>query len=302
MSDFAYTVAVDVPATSANLGPGFDCLGLALDLTDTVEAGFWDGPDTVEVHGEGADVLPTDASHLVLRVAREAMGDAPADGRGIRMRCTNRIPQARGLGSSAAAIVAGVVVGRVLGGRSVDPDVLVAHATDYEGHPDNVAPAVLGGFTTAWMADGRGLAVRSRPHRRVRAIAIVPDSPVSTHDARKVLPDFVPRADAIFNVSRAALLVRAMVDDPQLLLTATADTLHQEYRRGVYPDSLGIVDSLRAQGIPAFISGAGPTVLALVDMAEEAETLRSAHRATAVFEAEAEVRILEFSEGIRLRV
>jgi homoserine kinase len=260
-------VRVIVPASSANLGPGFDTAGLALNLFDELIAMVTDDEGVlVEVAGEGADSVPLDASHLVVRVmlrAFDAMGVRPA---GFILRCANAIPHGRGLGSSAAAIVGGIVLARamVVDGqqRMTDSDVLQLALT-MEGHPDNLSASLHGGFTIAWLeADGFGDYVRMQPHPDVRPVVLVPPHEIPTVTARAMLPGTVPFADAAMNVSRAALLVHAMTVEPRRLMSATEDRLHQQARAAAYPESLDLVDRLRQAGIPAVISGAGPTVLA----------------------------------------
>lgn len=265
-------VRVAVPATSANLGPGFDTLGLALELRDVLEAQVTDGGLVVEVEGYGAGQVPLDERHLVVRAMRatfERIGQQPP---GLHLSCTNVIPHARGLGSSSAAIVGGVWLARelVAGGRLLlDDAALLDLAADLEGHPDNVAPALLGGFVIAGHdrvdGDGGWFAVPGSVDPRVSAVVFVPPSPVSTEAARGLLPADVPHADAAANAGRAALLVAALSGRPEQLLRATEDRLHQEYRRPAMPDSLALVDALRTDGVPAVVSGAGPTVLAFAD-------------------------------------
>ncbi|GAA4248323.1 homoserine kinase [Dactylosporangium darangshiense] len=259
-------VVVRVPATSANLGPGFDALGLALTLYDEVEARVTAGGVAVEVEGEGAGELPTDASHLVVRSmqrAFEALGERPA---GLALRCRNRIPQARGLGSSSAAIVAGIVLARALvedGAARMDDAAALALAGEIEGHPDNVAPCLLGGFTIAWTEDGVAAAVRREPAEGIHPVVFVPEGRGLTEAARAALPKTVPHADAAFNAARAALLVHALAGDPSRLFAATEDRLHQGYRAEGMPLTAGLVEQLRADGVAAVVSGAGPSVLAL---------------------------------------
>ncbi|KRC56842.1 MULTISPECIES: homoserine kinase [unclassified Nocardioides] len=262
-------VRATVPATSANLGPGFDTLGLALDLRDTLEAEVLPEGLVVEVEGYGAGQVPLDERHLVVRAMRatfERLGQSPA---GLRLSCTNVIPHARGLGSSSAAIVGGVWLARelVAGGRLLlDDGALLDLAAQLEGHPDNVAPALLGGFVISGQdADGSFWAVPGSVDPRVGAVVFVPPTPVSTEAARGLLPADVPHADAAANAGRAALLVAALSGRPEQLLRATEDRLHQEYRRPAMPESLALVEALRADGVPAVVSGAGPTVLAFAD-------------------------------------
>lgn len=262
-------VEVVVPATSANLGPGFDSLGLALAIHDHLVAMVTEDPGVlVTVEGEGAGELPSDEGHLVARAmsaAWEAMG-VPAPG--VVIRCRNSIPQGRGLGSSAAAIVAGLLLARGLvedGESRLNDDDLLGLATSMEGHPDNVAAALLGNFTTAWIdsvSDTHASAVTRAVHPAIAPVILVPRESMATAEARMLLSDTVDRADAVFNIGRAALLTHALVDDPAMLFAATEDRLHQDARAHAYPQSHDLMVSLRASGIPAVVSGAGPAVLA----------------------------------------
>ncbi|MCX6462382.1 MAG: homoserine kinase [Pseudonocardiales bacterium] len=263
------SVRVRVPASSANLGPGFDSLGLALGLYDEVEACVADDGVTVEVEGEGAGQVPCDERHLVVRAMRTAWnltGDAPA---GLRLRCRNAIPHSRGLGSSAAAAVAGAVAAVVLAGRDAESerDTVLQVTAGMEGHADNAAASLLGGFVVAWETAGntesRFHAVRLDVHPGIAPVAYVAGVESLTSTTRGLLPDRVPLVDAAFTGSRTALAVLAFTQRPELLMPATEDRLHQGYRRPAYPDSADLVDALRAHGVPATVSGAGPTVLAL---------------------------------------
>ncbi len=262
-------VRVRVPASSANLGPGFDSLGLALGLYDDVEVSVAPDGVAVEVEGEGAGRVPCDDSHLVFRAMRTTWaitGDAPP---GVLLRCRNAIPHSRGLGSSAAAAVAGAVAAVVLAGRDpeLDIDTLLQVTAGMEGHADNAAASLLGGFVVAWETAGntaeRFHAVRLDAHPGIRPVALVAGTESLTSTTRGLLPDRVPLVDAAFTGSRTALAVLAFTQRPELLLPATEDRLHQGYRRPAYPDSADLVDALRDRGVPAAISGAGPTVLAL---------------------------------------
>ena len=261
-------VRVEVPATSANLGPGFDSLGLALELRDELEAEVVPDGLVVEVTGHGADTVPRDASHLVVRAMHagfDALGE-PAPG--LRLACRNAIPHARGLGSSSAAIVGGLALARALvadGADRLDDTALFRLAADLEGHPDNVAPAAYGGFVISGRESDEWYAVRAPVDDRVVAAAYVPPDPLSTEVARGLLPETVPHAAAAADAGRTALLVAALAGAPEHLLTATRDYLHQEQRRPAMPDSLDLVDRLRADGLAAVVSGAGPTVLVLAD-------------------------------------
>lgn len=261
-------VTVEVPATSANLGPGFDALGLALDLADEVTVGTTGGGVRVEVTGEGAGQLADDERHLIVRAAHAAFDRLGVRPPGLALTCHNRIPHARGLGSSSAAIVAGVLAARALvsdGDKRLDDAAVLRLATELEGHPDNVAPCLLGGLTIAWVEGSEARAARLDTDPRVRAVALVPASRSLTEEARGVLPAAVPHGDAAANAGRAALLVHALTAAPELLLPATEDRLHQSYRAATMPDSAVLIDRLRTAGVPAMLSGAGPTVLAFFD-------------------------------------
>lgn len=266
-------VTVSVPATSANLGPGFDCLGLALDLRDELVGEVVDAGLTVAVSGEGARELPDDETHLVVRAMRAAFEALDAAPSGLRLRCTNRIPHGRGLGSSSAAIVGGLVLARALvrdGVERLDDAALLTLANLLEGHPDNVAPALLGGFVVCGQEPGddgstRVWAQQAGVHDDVRAVAFVPPAGVLTEVARGLLPEQVSHHDAVANTARAALLVTALDRAPHLLPAATEDFVHQRYRRPAMPETLALVERLRAEGLAAVVSGAGPTVLVLTD-------------------------------------
>ncbi|HEY0186410.1 MAG TPA: homoserine kinase [Cellulomonas sp.] len=273
---------VRVPATSANLGPGFDALGLALALHDDVEVRALGSADVVvDVVGEGAQEVPSGEDHLVVRALRHGLDHVGAPQTGLHLTCRNRIPHGRGLGSSAGAVIAGLLAARALVAEpeSLDDDVVLRLATELEGHPDNAAPALLGGATIAWCDEPVGGAAQGGPaavhavglpvHPTLAPVVIVPATRLSTSRARGVLPAQVPHADAVFQASRSALLVEALGRRPDLLLPATEDRLHQRYRRGVMPESLALVDALRARGVAAVVSGAGPTVLALARVAGE---------------------------------
>lgn len=263
------TVTVEVPATSANLGPGFDCMGLALGLHDTLTASMSSTLEVV-VEGEGAADLPRDERHLVVAAMRATWERLEHPSAPVELHCLNRIPQSRGLGSSSAAIVAGIVLARELlvdGVERLDDLAVLALAAELEGHPDNVAPAMLGGFVVCGqdLREGQedGWAVRLPVVPGIRATAFVPPYGVRTELARGMLPETVTHSDASANTGRAALLVAALTQAPDQLLRATEDFLHQEHRRSAMPETLDLVHRLRNAGVAAFISGAGPTVLVL---------------------------------------
>ncbi|SDS80384.1 homoserine kinase [Friedmanniella luteola] len=261
-------VTVEVPATSANLGPGFDCFGLALSWREQVELTVTDGGFVVDVTGEGADAVPRDDSHLILRSTLRGLADLGHTVPGLRLRCHSTIPHGRGLGSSSAAIVAGLLAaaGLVGGAREETAESrrwTLQHAATIEGHPDNVAAAVHGGFVLAWTGSA-GVEVAVSPvHPDVAATVFVPPVAVATKAARGLLPPSVPHRDAARNAGRAALLVHALAHDPDQLLPGTADWLHQDQRRPAMPDSWTLMNHLRGLGHAAVISGAGPTVLVL---------------------------------------
>ncbi|HWS33023.1 MAG TPA: homoserine kinase [Actinoplanes sp.] len=262
-------VSVSTPATSANLGPGFDALGLALTLYDDLTARVTPGGYTVTVSGEGSGDLPSGADHLVIRSMLATFDEAGERPPGIALECVNRIPQARGMGSSSAAIVGGVQLARGLitnGHQLIDDEAALRIAARIEGHPDNVAPCLLGGFTIAWTEESGARAVKLAPAPGVQPMVFIPSEVGFTASARAALPPEVPHRDAAFNAGRAALLTHALTTDPSLLLPATEDRLHQGYRAAGMPATAALVAALRSAGVAAMVSGAGPTVLALTQV------------------------------------
>lgn len=258
-------VSVRVPATSANLGPGFDALGLALSLHNEVVAGPADRV-TVRIEGEGADRLPRDERNVVARGVRLAFDEAGRPFEGCALSCVNRIPTARGLGSSAAAWVGGLVAGNALLGSPLPRQALLRLAVRAEGHPDNVAAALLGGLTVSCGTDDGALAVTLPVPADLRWIALVPEVSSPTAEARAVLPPSVPRADAVFNVQRVALLLAALqTGQAGPLATAMDDRLHQPYRERLFPWMPRVTAAARAAGaVACVLSGAGPSLLAVV--------------------------------------
>ena len=274
-------VRVRVPATSANLGPGFDALGLALGLYNEVVLEEADGV-TVAVEGEGAVALSTGADNAVAQAARAAGEAAGRPLRGLRARCVNRIPLARGLGSSAAAWVAGLVGANALLGSPIGRDGLLALATRAEGHPDNVAAALLGGLAVSCADGDRVTAVAMPVSPELRWIALVPEEESTTRAARAVLPDAVPRRDAVFNVQRVSLLLAALgAGRADLIAIAMQDRLHQPYRLRLFPWMERVMEAARGAGADGCaLSGAGSAVLA-VTLGDPAPVARAMEAALA---------------------
>jgi len=264
-------VKVSVPATAGNLGPGFDALGMALGVVDEVEVrALATAGVAISIEGEGEFDLPRDESHLVVRALREALDHVGASQVGLEIRAVNRIPHGKGLGSSAAAVVAGIIAARAM---IAEPEALSAAvalklATAFEGHPDNAAPAIYGGATVAWQDEDGGHASPLTLADEIETAVLIPGSTLPTAQARAVLPPQVPHAYAAFNVGRAALLVNALAGRPEDLFAATEDKLHQPYRADVMAPAMAMMRHLREQGLAAVVSGAGPSVLVLgVDLA-----------------------------------
>ncbi|MEU7633442.1 homoserine kinase [Nocardia sp. NPDC049220] len=300
------TVTARVPASSANLGPGFDSLGVALGIYDEIEVRTTDSGLAIRVEGESADDVPWGPSHLVVRAIERGLEAAGVWANGLDVVCRNVIPHSRGLGSSASAVVGGVAAGCALAAKldpelAISADQLVQLASEFEGHPDNAAASVLGGIVVSWTESDRAAdrgsegapvtdyqgrvyrAVRLEPHPALRPVVLIPEERSSTAHTRGLLPEVVPHGDAAFNVSRAALAVVALTQRPDLLMPATADRLHQAQRAPALPLTTTWITRLRAAGIAATVSGAGPTVLAL-----------------GTSEFPAELRELAAAEGLRV--
>ncbi|OFT30780.1 homoserine kinase [Corynebacterium sp. HMSC08F01] len=277
---------VKVPGSSANLGPGFDTLGLALSIYDTLEVEVIESGLEVEIFGEGADDLPRDSSNLIVKAINSGLIAADVRVPGLRVVCHNQIPQSRGLGSSAAAAAAGVVAANTLAGSPLDEDTVVQLSSEFEGHPDNAGASVLGGAVVSWTdipVDGRSKpsyrAVRIPVDESIKAVALVPDFHASTNAVRKVLPSHVTHTDARFNVSRTAVMTAALQHHPHLLFEGTRDRLHQPYRADVLPVTAEWVNRLRNRGYAAYLSGAGPTALVLITESIEPALLDDARAA-----------------------
>lgn len=262
-------VYLRVPATSANCGPGFDVLGLAVNLYNeacyeiTPQRGF-----QLEVKGEGADYLKPFGRNLAFssffRVWNQVTGGERI---GLKIKMLNRIPMSRGLGSSSSAIVAGVHAANVLSGNTLSEDELLGIATELEGHPDNVAPALYGGFTISYMDAGKAHSLRCLPAKPLKFIAVVPDRRLATSLARQAIPATVPHHDAVFNSSRSSLLVGALLTGRyEYLSHALEDKLHQPYRAHLIPGLYEAWEAARAAGAyNGIISGAGSTIMAYAD-------------------------------------
>ncbi|MDI2097466.1 homoserine kinase [Ruicaihuangia caeni] len=261
-------VHVKVPATTANLGPGFDTLGLALAYYDELDVTVREEPGVhVDVHGVGEGQVPTDERNLVVRAIKHAFDAYGIEMPGLDIVARNHIPHGRGMGSSGAAIVAGIMAAKGLleGNVEMDAQAVLTLATQMEGHPDNVAPAIFGGLTIAWVTPEGPRSKKLIVHRGVSPVVFVPEHTMSTALARSLQPESVPHEDAIFNVSRSALLVAALIQSPELLLEATEDKLHQSYRASAMPETDQLIRALRDAGYAAVVSGAGPSILLLCD-------------------------------------
>jgi homoserine kinase len=280
------TASAVVAASSANLGPGFDSLGLALGLYDEIILETTESGLVVEVEGEGAGQVPLDATHLVVRAIERGLEVAGVSASGLKVWCRNDIPHSRGLGSSAAAVVGGLAAANGLVVQSDSPTFtdadLVQLSSEFEGHPDNASAAVFGGAVVSYTegAEPRYAAAPLRLHQDIRLFSAIPEVRSSTAETRVLLPEHVSHVDARFNLSRAALLVVALTERPDLLLVATEDRLHQPQRAAAMPASAEYLAILRRFGIAAVLSGAGPAVLALSSGSElpaEAVEFGSAH-------------------------
>jgi homoserine kinase len=265
-----------VAASSANLGPGFDSIGLALSLYDEIIVETTDSGLVVEVEGEGAGELALGSGHLVVRSVQCGLQAAAVSAPGLKVRCRNAIPHSRGLGSSAAAVVGGLAAVNGLvaqaGSTPLSQSELIQLSSEFEGHPDNAAASVLGGAVVSWTdrsAHPPGFsAVPLRIHPDIHLFPAIPEQRSSTAEARVLLPAQVSHDDARFNVSRAALLVVALTERPDLLMAATEDVLHQPQRAAAMPASAEYLRVLRRYNMAAVLSGAGPAVIALSTASE----------------------------------
>lgn len=272
-------VTVKIPATSANLGPGFDTLGMALSFYDEYQAEVTQSGLEIEVHGEGASDIPTDSSNLIFQTIKSVFDKVGKPVPGLKITCHNQIPHGRGMGSSGAAVSGGVMLaaGLLSAEREFSESELLRFATEIEGHPDNVAPALFGGLTIAWVDNDGPHHKKLTVHRGVSPLVLVPPNQMSTKLARSLQPDSVPHTDAVFNVSRSALLVAALTQSPELMFAATEDRLHQNYRASAMPETSKLIELLRENGHAAVVSGAGPSVLVLeIDPKERVRAIQLA--------------------------
>ncbi|WP_459911431.1 homoserine kinase [Desulfotomaculum defluvii] len=265
------TIKVRVPATTANMGPGFDCLGMALELYNEIHMTLAPGEKTIDIEGEGFADIKRDESNIVWRAAQRVFREVGFENPGLRIKLVNQIPTSRGLGSSAAAIVGGLVAANQLIGGKLNQDRLLALATEMEGHPDNVAPALLGGIIISVLAEGEVNYLKINPPEDLKTVVAIPAFKLSTKAAREVLPKNVSLKDAIFNLSRAAMLVGAFCEKRlDLLAIAGQDALHQPYRSRLVPGMNDVISAAKQAGaLNVTLSGAGPTVIALTNQRSE---------------------------------
>ena len=301
---------IRVPATSANLGPGFDSAGVAVSLYDELEVRTTEAGFSAEVEGEGHHYLPTDARHLIIAQIRARLDRLGWHLPGLKLKATNRIPHSRGLGSSAAAHIAAALAVKALlpPDCGVGRDDLLQWASEAEGHPDNVAPAVYGGVTFSWhepeAEQDQYHSLRLAPHPGITPVVAIPSKPLSTAAARTLLPATVPYTEAVANASRAALLAPALTTNPELLMPATEDWLHQQYREPSMPETLRHIHALREEGHAAVVSGAGPTLCVFAANPAESEAVATKlQQRAAKSEQRWDVRILSIAtEGATIEV
>ncbi|MEA3509735.1 MAG: homoserine kinase [candidate division NC10 bacterium] len=296
-------IAIRVPASTANLGSGFDVLGLALGLYNTIEMETTSRGVEVTVEGEGAERLQGEGKRsLVVRAAEAAFAHLGVTPPGLKVHLRNEIPLKRGLGSSGTACLGGIIGAAELTGRPLSREEILKLALPLEGHPDNITPSLVGGLTASCLSEGEVRYVRIPLPEAITVVAVIPEQQLSTAEARRALPRQVPFADAVHNVSRVALLVGAMVaGDLSLLDEATRDRLHQPYRAKLLPGMEEVLEVARRGGaLAAFLSGAGSTVVALVNQGAETVGAEMAE-AWARIGLRAEVKVLAIDrEGIQL--
>lgn len=259
------SVKVRVPGTTANCGPGFDAVGIACTIYNELELILSDeGSLVIEIEGEGKGIIPTDNENVVYQVIESVLAKVGKKYQGIHIKMNNQIPLSRGLGSSAAAIVAGLFAANEATGNILSKDDLLDMATAIEGHPDNVAPAIFGGITTSVMEDEQAHYLRFLPPAKLSMVLAIPDFNLSTHAARQVLPQTVPFKDAVFNISRTALVIGALCQGEfQHLRYALGDKIHQPYREHLIPGMGQVFDAALGKGaLGVALSGAGPCLIA----------------------------------------
>lgn len=291
-------VRVKVPATTANIGPGFDCLGMAIDVYNTIEVEECDEGLYIEVMGQGCREIPRDRTNLVYRSMQKVFDEVCYRPKGIRMTLINDIPVARGLGSSAACIVGGMVAANALSGFRLGLHELMKLAVQVDGHPDNVVPALVGGMTAACLEGDEVLYVKMDPPPGIKLAVMIPDFELNTSKARRVLPDAIPFKDVVFNISRTAILVAALLTRKlDMLAVATQDRLHQPYRKALIPhwdDIFSYAGKWGAKGI--FLSGSGPAVVAILDEGNVA-FIDKMKEAVSAFQEKWEIRMVGFCTG-----
>ncbi|MBI3012250.1 MAG: homoserine kinase [Elusimicrobia bacterium] len=301
---FLPRVRVSVPASSANLGPGYDVLGVALNLFNDVEISYKKPKGNsdfllrVDVEGEGADFLPRNEKNLIWQSAKKVLDLAGLRRKGhFHLKVHNRIPLARGLGSSAAARLSGALAANALANDFLSQQSLLDLTAGLEGHPDNVVPSLVGGLTASAFVGGEVQFVRLRPPRDLRAVICVPGFELSTRSARKVLPKRVAHADAVFNVSRVSLLVAALcARNYDRLKTAMEDRLHQNYRKKLVPGLERVIQNgYRAGALGVALSGAGPSVIAFTDSSRAGKVGEAMRRGFLSAGPAAQILILDFN-------
>ena len=260
-------IRVKVPATVANLGPGFDCLGMALEFYNTVELHEVPSGLCIEVHGEGTELIPKNEQNIVYQAAKRVFQKVGYTPTGIRVKLTNNVPVGKGLGSSASAIVGGIIAANVMSGKQLKEKDLLSLAAEMEGHPDNIAPALLGGIIVSVPLDGDVKYIKITPPSQLKCVVAVPDFCLSTKISREVLPQQVSFNDAVFNIGRVALLVASLQQgELSLLSVAMEDRMHQAYRSGLIPGMKKVMAAAKLAGARGVtLSGAGPTLIAFAD-------------------------------------
>ncbi|MCL5058762.1 MAG: homoserine kinase [Actinobacteria bacterium] len=260
-------VRVQVPATTANMGPGFDCLGMALQLYNTVEMSFAPAGLLIEIQGEGVSEIPRDEKNMVYLAAQRVFRLSGQKSCGLKIKLANSIPVSRGLGSSTAAIIGGMIAANILSGNKLSQKEIINNACAMEGHPDNIAAAVLGGIVVAVSADGEVKCQRILPPKNLRAVVSIPDFTLPTKTSREALPQQVPLSDAAFNLGRLALLIASLyTGDINQFGTAMEDRLHQPYRTSLVPGMKKVFAAAKLAGAKGItLSGAGPSIVAYSD-------------------------------------